>query len=119
MTQPQTATDVALHLAQLSRQLDATVRDLAALDEAAVRARARYTSEYARAFLTAEGSMDIRKQQAVLEVAEQALDADIADAKVRACKESIRTISTRIDVGRSYGAAVRAEIGLAQVGGAA
>jgi hypothetical protein len=113
MTQPQTATDVAMHLAQLSRQLDSTVRELAALDDAAVRARARLTSDYARAFLSADGSMDVRKHTATLQTADRALDADLADAKVRAAKEAIRTIQTRIDVGRSYGAAVRAEIALA------
>lgn len=107
-----------MFLARLSRQLDETVRELAALDDAAVRARARFSSEYARAFLTADGSMDVRKHTATLATADRALDADIADAKVRAAKEQIRAIQTRIDVGRSYGAAVRAEIALGQPGAA-
>lgn len=110
---PQTATDVAMHLAQLSRQLDSTVKDLAKFDEEAVRARALYTSEYARAFLGAEGSMDVRKYTANINTADRALEADLADAKVRAAKEAIRAIQTRIDVGRSYASAIKAEVALA------
>lgn len=111
---PQTATEVARHLAELSRQLDIAVRELSRLDEEAVRARGRFVSEYARAFLSASGSMDVRKYTANLETADRALDADLADQKVRSAKEHIRALSTRIEVGRSYSAAIRSEISLVQ-----
>ena len=41
------------------------------------------------------------------------LAADVAEAVVRHLRRRIDAVKTRIDVGRSYGAAVRAEISLA------
>jgi hypothetical protein len=64
---------------------------------------------FARAFLTSDGAMDARKQQAVLATAGEKLDAEIASQQLRACQERLRVIRTRIDVGRSLGAAQRAE----------
>lgn len=110
---PQTSTEVAQGLARLSRQLDSAVTDLARLDEAAIRARSAFEVAYARAFLTAEGAMDIRKQDAVLQTSDLKLTAELAEAQVRATKESIRALGTRIDVGRSLGTAIRAEVSLA------
>lgn len=116
MTTPQTATDVAANLAQIARQLDQAVRDLRALDEESVRARSRFEVSYARAFLSGEGSVDARKQQAILDTEKAKLDAEIADSKLRAQRAYIDSLKVRIDVGRSYGAALKAEISLANSG---
>lgn len=96
-------------LAELSRMLDAATSEIAELDEQAVRAKQAHEVAYARAFLTSEGAMDARKQQAVLATDGEKLGAEIAQQKVRACQERIRTIRVQIDVGRSLGAAQRAE----------
>jgi hypothetical protein len=40
------------------------------------------------------------------------LEADVSEAVVRHLRRQIDAIKTRIDVGRSYGAAVRAELAL-------
>ena len=96
-------------LAELSRMLDAATSEIADLDEQAVRAKQAHEVAYARAFLTSEGAMDARKQQAVLATDAEKLGAEIAQQKVRACQERIRTIRVQIDVGRSLGAAQRAE----------
>lgn len=107
--------DVVMHLTELSRQLDAAVKELARLDEAAVRARARHEVEFARAFLTSDGSMDVRRYTAVEACADRKLDAEISEQRVRSQRELIRTIQTRIDVGRTVSATVRSEISLAGV----
>lgn len=109
MTAPATTNDVVMQLSKLARELEQVTRELAELDEAAVRAKGRYEVSYARAFLTAEGAMDVRKQQAVFDVADEKLAAEIAEQRVRATKEHIRTLRDRLDVGRSAGAALRSE----------
>ena len=60
--------------------------------------------------------MDARKQKAVLACGKEKLDAEIADATLRACKARIGTIKVQIDTGRSLGAALRAEVALAGSG---
>jgi hypothetical protein len=100
---------LTIQLAELSRMLMQAADDLERLDEQAVRARQVFEVAFARAFLTSDGAMDARKQQAVLATAAEKLDAEIASQQLRACQERLRVIRTRIDVGRSLGAAQRAE----------
>lgn len=104
---------VVLQLAELSRMLDEAVSDLQAADLAAVHARHAYVKGFAKAFLGADGPMDVRKQLAVVATGDEWLAAEVADAGVRALRERIKALHTRIDVGRSLGAAYRAEISLA------
>ncbi len=113
---PQTATQVAQHLLALARDHDRLTTELSRLDEAAVRARARYEVTFARAFLEGEGAVDSRKHAARLAVESEWLDTEIADQRVRSCREQLRSIGTRIEVGRSFGSAIKAEVSLAQSG---
>lgn len=112
MTHPN---EIAGQLIQLARDLDAAVKELQRLDESAIRAKSRFEVENARAFLSAEGSMDIRKHTATIKTSDRKLDAEIAESRVRAQKELVRTIGIRIDVGRTLSATVRSEIALAGV----
>lgn len=101
---------VALRLAELSRMLDGCRTELVQADDDAVRTRQRYEVTYARAFLKAEASnAETRKQIAVLDAADAKLDAEIADAKVRALKTRLSVLRDQVDIGRSLGAAVRSE----------
>lgn len=111
-----TPTEVVLQLSDLARALEAKTVEIARLDEEAVRAKSRFEVSFARSFLSSDGAMDARKQQAVLATADAKLDAEIAEAKVRAARESIRTLRDRLDVGRSLNAAVRAEFAAGAVG---
>jgi hypothetical protein len=116
MTDTPTVNDVVRRLAELSRMLDAATEEIARLDEAAVRAKGRYQVAFARAFLGQEsGSVDARKQTAVLECKDHWLDAEIAEQQVR-CRERIRTIRDQIEVGRSLNSAIKAEWGAGAVG---
>lgn len=103
-------------LAELSRLLDAATTEVAILDEAAVRAKAAYEVAYAKAFLENTGSMDLRKQIAVYETQDLNLANEIAHAKVRACKERIRTLGIQIEVGRSLASAHKAQFTAEPVG---
>jgi hypothetical protein len=111
-----TLNDVALRLAALSRDLDKATSDADTLDSRAVTARHKFEIAYSRAFLSAEGSMDVRKHKAVLETADDRLNAEIADQVLRACRARIGTIKAQIETGRSLSSAVKAELSLAGTG---
>lgn len=119
MTTPINSNQVAQQLLDLARQLDAAVKELSRVDEQSVAARRDFEVAFAHAFITAEGSMDMKKQRAVLATADKKYAAELADQRVRSQREAIRAIGTRIEVGRSYGAAIRSEVGLAGMGNAA
>lgn len=117
MTDTPTVNEVVKRLAELSRMLDSATDEIARLDEAAVRAKGRYQVAFARAFLGQEtGSVDHRKQTAVLACQNEWLDAEIGDQQVRACRERIRTIRDQIEVGRSLNSAIKAEWSASAVG---
>lgn len=89
--------------------LDAATVEVAELDEAHVLAKAAYEVGFARAFIKAQGAEHFRKQSAVLDMADEKLAMDLAEQKLRACRERIRTIRDQIDVGRSLNSAVKSE----------
>lgn len=116
MSGPVNATEVALQLARLARDLDETVNSLKTADEDATRKRSAFDVAFSKAFVNAQGSVDQRKHLAVIETYPLRDEAEVADTVVRHLRRRIDAIKTRIDVGRSYGAAVRAEISLGQTG---
>ena len=116
MTEPLTANRVALQLAALGRDLDGTVRSLDAAEREAVNRREDYTLANARAYLRAEGPVDFRKATALVETTAERLTAETAEVVVRGIRRQLDSIKTRIDIGRSVGAAMRSEISLGQTG---
>jgi hypothetical protein len=107
---PMTPNDVALALAKLGRDLEATVRSLDQADRDAVNARENYTLALSRAFLKAEGAMDLRKHQSIVETHAERLAAELAEQMVRGLRRQVESIKVRIDIGRSYGSALKAEL---------
>lgn len=108
MTTP-TANDVVVMLSRIGRELDAKQDEIARLDEEAVRAKSRFEVSFARAFIQAAGAEGLRKQTATLETADQKLDAEIAEQKLRAAREAIRVLRDRLDIGRSLNSAIKSE----------
>lgn len=104
-----TPNELAQDLIKLANQLHTASALAGDLDLESRKARSRFEVAYARAFLTSEGPMDVRKQQAVLDTADVKLDAEIADAKLKACQENLRYIRSSLDVGRTLSATVRSE----------
>lgn len=110
MTAPATANEVVRNLAELTRELrDKTSAYRTAEHDAAMKRHAADLAE-ARAFLAADGSVEFRKNTAKVAADRQEGDALVAEALVRILKAEIRSIETRIDVGRTFGATVRAEL---------
>lgn len=116
MTAPLTANDVALQLARLGRDLDAAVKTLDSAEREAVNRREDFTLAHARAFLRAEGSVDHRKNTAIVATSGERVAAETADVVVRGIRRQLDSIKTRIDIGRSVGAALRSEMTLAGTG---
>jgi len=116
VTAPATPNEVALQLSRLSRDLDDTVRQLQTADREATEKRAAADLAFSRAFIGAVGSVDARKHLAVVDTHDQRLAADVADAVVRHLRRRVDALKVRIDVGRSMGAAIRAELNLVQAG---
>ena len=108
--------EVLERLSECSRLLDKAQQDLADLDEAAVRAKQAFEVSWARAYLKAEGSIEARKAEAVLVTAGECLEAELCAAKVRACRERIRTLGAQLDVGRTLSAAIRSQFQAEPVG---
>jgi hypothetical protein len=107
---PPTPNDIAAWLGKLIRQLDAKIGEYTQLSDEAAAARRDAEVAFARAFLGAEGAMDVRRQIAMRDAADKRFGADIAERKVSACKEAIRALHLKVDVGRTASANVRAEL---------
>ena len=105
-----TATAISRHLSEMGRQLDITVGMLRDADLDAVHKRSAADTAESLAFVDADGSMDLRKHTARLAASSKEHDALVAEALVRHMRTKVRALETRIDVGRSMGAALRAEL---------
>lgn len=116
MSRPLNAHEIASGLSELSRQLDELVAEIGEAERDAVNKREDYTLAYAKAFLAADGSMDIRRHTATEDTHDARLAAELAEQHVRGLRRRIDSVRTRIDVGRSLGAAVRAEVSLGGMG---
>lgn len=105
-----TPQQVVRQLTKLGNELDVTVRMLKEAEEDAVVKRHAADMAESRAFVSAEGSMDMRKHLARIAAGQHEQDALVAEALVRHLRNTVRAIDTRIEIGRSYGAAVRSEL---------
>lgn len=109
-----TPNEIALRLSRLSRALEELADGLEDLETEAVAKRHAYELAFARAFLGQEfGSVDARKQGAVLATDAEKLAAETAEAVLRAARTRIGTLKTQIETGRSLNALMRSEMALA------
>ena len=107
-----TPVDVVRQLSKLGGELDAAVRTLKSAEIEAVEKRHEADMVESRAFLSGDGSMDLRKHQARVAADKFELGAMTAEAVVKHLRAHIRTIETRIEIGRSMGVALRSELKL-------
>ncbi|MDN5687084.1 MAG: hypothetical protein L0G94_10495 [Brachybacterium sp.] len=109
-------TDIVHELSRIGRELDDLSHRIDQLDQAAVLAWSAHRKAYATAYIDGQGSIEDRKQHAVLEVEEQRVSAESADQVLRAARERIRVLRDRLEIGRSISAARRAEFAAEPVG---
>jgi len=96
-------------LADVSRLLDTATDDLALADNESVEAKVEYIKAYARAFLDATGSMDLRRYTADDETILSLRDRELSEAKVRAIKERLRTLRDQMEILRTTAAGQRVQ----------
>lgn len=108
---------VVRQLGDLARELDTAVAKLAELDEIRIDAEADFKAAEAQAFRAAEGSMELRKREALLACDELWRTWGKAESAVNVQKAHIRALHARVDVGRTIQSSIRAEIALAGNGG--
>jgi len=94
-------------LAELSRELDAVTKEIADAEVAALHQKHQLEVGYARAWLGSEGSVEQRRQLAIVATADQRFRAEGAALQVRILRERARTIGTQIDVGRTLASSQR------------
>jgi hypothetical protein len=103
-------------LSKLGIDLDGAVDKLCELEEMSVDAEGDYRVAHAKAFLGGVGSIEDRKQQAVLAADDLFRIWGKAKAAVTRQKEHIKALHARIDVGRTLASTLRAEVSLARSG---
>lgn len=96
-------------LADLSRELDEVVVEYDTFERESAQSDSEYEMAYARTFLALDGSMEIRKQQALLDTWQERLDKEMAEAQVRVCKQRINKLHAQLEVHRSINAAQRTQ----------
>ena len=107
---PATPVEVVKQLSDLTGELSRKVTALRSAEhDAALKRHAADMCE-SRAFLQAVGAMELRKHEARVAADHHEGQALVAEALVRVLKAEIRELETRIDVGRTYSATVRAEL---------
>lgn len=110
MSEQTTPASVVHTLGELTKDLQKAVTLLRVADLDAVKKRHAAQMSESRAFVNGAGAMDLRRHQAKLDAEPEEDAAIVAEAGVRHLKAKIRELETRIDVGRTFGATVRAEL---------
>lgn len=107
---PSTPVDVVRALSALTEKLYQHVRAYAEAEQDAVVKRQAADVAESRAFINGEGAVETRKHLARVACERVEGEALVAEAVVRTFKAKIRAIETDIDVHRTFGATVRAEL---------
>jgi hypothetical protein len=110
MPAPATSLEVIQNLRELTLELSSTNTALRAAEYDAANKRHAADMAESRAFLSADGSMELRKHTARVTADRPEGEAKVAEALVRVLRSKLRELETRIDVGRTFGATVRAEL---------
>lgn len=104
-----TPSQVAATLQAIGRELDGMPALIEALDDAEVRAQHAAKQAFRKAFMEAQGAMDLRKVIADDAAAELQLTADLAGVQLRAARTQLGVLRDRLEVGRSVGTLVKLE----------
>ena len=116
---PQSPVEVVKHLTALTEELRGKTAAIRKAERDAAEKRHIADMTESRAFLNADGAMELRKHSARVTADQREAEAKVAEALVRVLRTEIRAIETQIDVGRTYGATVRAEFKTLGMDGAA
>lgn len=116
MTAPTNAAEITRTLGQLSKDLWHCIESLEDADMDATEKKHKADLAYSKAFLNADGSVEVRKHTAFVATENQRFDAEVADALVRNLVRRMKGLERRVEVGRSTSSWHKAELSLVQGG---
>lgn len=96
-------------LSEISREFAELIEDIGDIDYELEQAKHEEKMAFARTFMSLNGSMELRKQQSILDAERESLDVVIATAKMRAAKSRMDYLRMAFDAARSINAAKRSE----------
>lgn len=108
-----TALSAAHRLGQRLDELTQVIDQLRLAEEAAIQLRQDADIAESKAYLSAEGSIENRKQEARVKTADLEFAALTAEANVRHLLRKMKEAQARIDAGRTFAADMRAEASVA------
>jgi hypothetical protein len=107
---PLTPAEAARVLWEIGQQIDAKTAELIGLrGERAGLDRAKRTA-YAREYLSTEGTLEYRKQRALLAADQATFDLEVHDQRIEACKDALRALRERSEIGRSINSNLKEEL---------
>ena len=107
-----TPNEVVKQLTRLAQELDATTELLREADHDSTLKRHQADLAEAKAYLSAEGPVEERKRIAKVATERIEEEALVSEALVRYLKNKLKSLDLRIEVGRSLGTSLRAEMRL-------
>lgn len=102
---------IATTLTEIAKAIGEQAVNVEFYDARLAEARSAYRKSYAKAFLTAEGSNDVKRYSAELATADEWFAVESTEQVLRAAREALRVLRDRLEVGRSLGAIMRTEWG--------
>lgn len=114
---PLTPAEAARVLWQIGQAIDAQTKELVRLRRLRpnlTRARRR---AYARSFLSSSGTLDYRKQTAEMAADEAQFALEVHDQEMEACKDELRALRERSEIGRALNSNLKEELRTFNAGG--
>lgn len=106
-TAPISQVDVEEEIIRLLNLLESETEAFEALAEDAAKKEARHKAEWAKAYLSATGSIKEREAWADYQMESKAMEYKIAEALVKSKREKLTSLRTSIDALRTLNANVR------------
>jgi hypothetical protein len=116
---PLTPAEAARVLWEISQEIDAKTNDLIELRKRRAGLDRAKRLAYAREYLTVEGTLEYRKQRAVVAADEATFQLEAHDQEIEACKDALRALRERSEIGRAVNSNLKEELRTFQQGGAA
>lgn len=110
MSAPATANEVVQHLAALTRDLQRLTDEYSQAETELTDLRCDADELEAVAYMQAGGTIPEKERAALLVAKDAERKAAKVESHIRRLKRQMATVERRIDVGRTYGATVRAEL---------
>lgn len=110
---PTSQADIEALVLDLIKACSRTTVEVGTRARAAAEAETTYRVKFAKEFLQADGSMELRKQTAELACAEELHDRKLSDGLLTSAIEAGRNARARLDAARSLLANIRSAITLA------